>query len=170
MVLDVFGTVVAPGGAGIVIASMAGYFFPAFTTEQEHALANTPARELLELPYVSPDTVAEPAVAYGLAKQANHIRVRAASLVWGRRGARVNSISPGTIATPMGQQELDSPIGESIRGMVAASPAGRFGTPEEIAAATAFLLSPDASFITGIDLLVDGGVVAAFKSGGLTGK
>ena len=166
LVLDAFGEIIAPGGAGVVIASMAAHLYPALTAEQERALARTPARELLELPYVNPKSVTDSALAYGLAKQANHISVRVASIAWGRRGARVNSISPGTIATPMGHRELDSPIGEGIRGLVAASAAKRLGTPEEIAAAAAFLLSPEAAFITGTDLLVDGGVVAALRSGG----
>jgi NAD(P)-dependent dehydrogenase (short-subunit alcohol dehydrogenase family) len=165
MILDAFGEVIAPRGAGIVVASMAGYLFPVFTAEQERALAHTPAPELLTLPHVNPGTVTDSALAYGLAKRANHIRVQAASMAWGRRGARINSISPGRIATPMGHLELASPIGDGIRGMVAASATGRLGTPDEIAAAAAFLLGPDAAFVTGIDLLVDGGVVAALQSG-----
>jgi NAD(P)-dependent dehydrogenase (short-subunit alcohol dehydrogenase family) len=168
LVLEAFGEIIASGGAGVVIASMAGHLFPALTVEQEHALAHAPARELLEVPHVNPDTVTDSTLAYGLAKQANHINVRAASVSWGRRGARINSISPGTIATPMGHLELDSPMGEGIRGLVASSAAGRLGTPDEIAAAAAFLLGPEASFITGVDLLVDGGVVAALRSGGAT--
>ena len=166
LVLDAFGKIITRGGAGIAVASMAGYLFPAFTAEQVLALAHTPAHELLTLPFVSPATVTDTALAYGLAKQANHIRVQAASMNWGLRGARVNSISPGCIATPMGHLELASPVGEGIRGMVAASATGRLGTPDEIAAAAAFLLGPDASFITGIDLLVDGGVVAALRTDG----
>ena len=166
LVLDAFGEIIAPGGAGVVIASMAAHLYPALTAEQERALARAPARELLELPCVNPKWVTDSALAYGLAKRANHISVRVASIAWGRRGARVNSISPGTIATPMGHRELDSPMGEGIRGLVAASAAKRLGTPEEIAAAAAFLLSPEAAFITGTDLLVDGGVVAALRSGG----
>jgi NAD(P)-dependent dehydrogenase (short-subunit alcohol dehydrogenase family) len=165
LVLDEFGAVVAPGGAGVVIASMAGHMFPPLTAEQEHALAHTPPRELLQLEFVSPEKVTEPGFAYGIAKQANHIRVRAASAHWGRRGARINSISPGIISTPMGQQELASPVGDGMRSMVAMSATGRLGTPEDIALATAFLLGPDASFITGTDLLVDGGVIAAVKAG-----
>jgi NAD(P)-dependent dehydrogenase (short-subunit alcohol dehydrogenase family) len=165
LVLEAFGKVIAPGGAGVVIASMAGHQVPALTAEQEQALARTSARDLLELPHVNPDNVTNSALAYGLAKQANHISVRAASLAWGRRGARINSISPGIIATPMGHLELDSPTGQFIRRMVAASSAGRLGTPDEIAAAAAFLLGPDASFVTGTDLLVDGGAVAALRFG-----
>jgi NAD(P)-dependent dehydrogenase (short-subunit alcohol dehydrogenase family) len=147
---------------------MAGHQFPAFTAEQEQALALTPARELLELPHVSPGSITDSVVAYGLAKQANHISVRAASLAWGRRGARINSISPGVIATPMGHLELDSPVGQYIRDLVAASAVGRLGTPDEIAAAAAFLIGPEASFVTGTDLLVDGGVVATLRSGATT--
>lgn len=164
LVLDAFAKIIARGGAGIVIASMAGHLFPALTAKQVRALAHTPAHELLTLPFVHPGNVTDSALAYGLAKQANHIRVQAASVNWGLRGARVNSISPGCIATPMGHLELDSPIGDGIRSMVAASATGRLGTPDEIAAAAAFLLGPDAAFITGTDLLVDGGVVAALQS------
>ena len=166
LVLDAFGEIISAGGTGVVVASMAGYLFPAFTAEQAHALAHTPAPELLTLPHISPDTVSDSTLAYGIAKRANHIRVQAASLAWGRRGARVNSISPGCIATPMGHLELASPIGDGMRGMVDASAVGRLGTPDEIAAAAAFLLGADSGFITGIDLLVDGGVVAALQCGG----
>ena len=165
LVLQEFGEVVAPGGAGVVIASMAGHMFPPLTAEQERALAHTQAHELLGLDFVSPQRITDPGIAYGIAKQANHIRVRAASAQWGRRDARINSISPGIISTPMGHQELGSPVGDGMRAMVAASATGRLGTPDDIALATAFLLGPDASFITGTDLLVDGGVIAAIKAG-----
>ncbi|OBK25223.1 short-chain dehydrogenase [Mycobacterium asiaticum] len=162
LVLDEFGEIIAPGGAGVVIASMAGHMWPPLTAEQEKALAHNPPSELLELEFIS--KITEPNFAYPIAKQANHIRVRAASAQWGRRGARINSISPGIISTPMGQQELASPVGDGMRAMIAMSGTGRIGTPEDIAAATAFLLGSDASFITGTDLLVDGGVVAAVKA------
>jgi NAD(P)-dependent dehydrogenase (short-subunit alcohol dehydrogenase family) len=162
LVLDEFGEVVAPGGAGVVIASMSGSLVPPLPAEQERALAHTPAGGLLQLDFVK--KLSHPGFAYAIAKQANQIRVRAASAQWGRRGARINSISPGIISTPMSQQELASPVGDSMRAMIATSAAGRLGTPEDIAAATAFLLGPDATFITGTDLLVDGGVVAAAKT------
>ncbi|GAB7143320.1 SDR family oxidoreductase [Mycobacterium riyadhense] len=166
LVLHEFGEVIAPGGAGVVIASMAGHLFPPLTAEQQRALAHSPAPELLQLDFVR--NLDNPGIAYAIAKQANHIRVRAASTQWGRRGARINSISPGIISTPMGLQELASTVGDGMRSMIAMSGTGRMGTPDDIAAATAFLLGPDATYITGTDLLVDGGVVAAAKAGGPT--
>lgn len=164
LVLREFGEVVAPGGAGVVIASMAGHLVPPLSGEQEKALAHLPPDELLRLEVVS--GITDPNFAYPIAKRGNHIRVRAASAQWGRRGARINSISPGIISTPMGQQELASPVGDGMRAMIAMSGTGRIGTPDDIAAAAAFLLGADASFITGTDLLVDGGVVAALTVGG----
>ncbi|HEX9031164.1 MAG TPA: SDR family oxidoreductase [Streptosporangiaceae bacterium] len=168
LMLEVFGGVIAPGGAGVVIASMAAYMAAPLPAEQEAALAQTPARELLRLPFASPEAVTDPGMAYGLAKRANHLRVQAASVSWGERGARVNSISPGIISTPMSQQELGSASGQIMRAMLGASAAGRIGTPGDIAAAAAFLLGPESSFITGADLLVDGGVVAALRAGRLS--
>jgi NAD(P)-dependent dehydrogenase (short-subunit alcohol dehydrogenase family) len=105
----------------------------------------------------------DPGAAYAIAKRANQVRVEAASVTWGRRGGRVVSISPGVIATSMGQAELSGPFGDIMRDMVERSPTGRLGTAEDIAAAVEFLVSPAASFITGIDLRVDGGVVAALR-------
>jgi len=165
--LEEFGRVIAVEGAGIVISSMAGHLAPPLAAEQEKALAHTPADELLRLPVASPDNVTDPRVAYGIAKRANRLRVQAASVAWGQRGARINSVSPGIISTPMGQQELASEAGQGMRAMIDASAAGRLGTPDDIAAAVAFLLGPESTFITGTDLLVDGGVVAALRSGRL---
>jgi NAD(P)-dependent dehydrogenase (short-subunit alcohol dehydrogenase family) len=162
LTLDEFGAVIAPGGAGVVIASMAGHLFPSLTAEQEHALAHTSAAELLALPFLR--ELAEPGLAYGIAKQANLIRVQAASVNWGRRSARINSISPGIISTPMGRHELDSPLGDGMRAMIASSPSGRAGTPGDIAAAAGFLLGAEAAFVTGTDVLIDGGVVAAVRT------
>jgi len=160
-VLDEFERVIAPGGAGVVIASMAGHM-GSFPPEMEAALAATPAADLLSLPFLSPDAL-DPGAAYGIAKRGNSLRVQAAAVAWGRRGARVNVISPGIISTPMGQQELDGPHGAQMRGMIAMSGTGRVGTPDDIADAAAFLLGATASFITGADLLVDGGVIAAIR-------
>ncbi|MEV8146376.1 SDR family oxidoreductase [Specibacter sp. NPDC078709] len=168
-VLDAFGEVIAEGGAGVVIASMAGSFAAGrFPAEVESALALTPTDQLLSLPFWADPSFADAGTAYSVAKRANQLRVQAASLVWGARGARVNSISPGVISTPMGQQELSGESGQSMRAMVEASGTGRYGTPEDIAQAASFLLGSQASFITGADLLVDGGVVAAVKTGALS--
>jgi len=167
LVLEEFGRVVAPGGAGVVIASMAGHMAPPLTPEEEQQLATIPAADLLTLPIADSDTLTDPGLAYALAKRANHLRVRAASVPWGERGARINSVSPGIISTAMGRAELASPQGQFMRALVTASPSGRLGTPDDIAAAAAFLLGTDASFVTGTDLLVDGGAVAALRSGRL---
>ncbi|MCK9874264.1 SDR family oxidoreductase [Frankia sp. Ag45/Mut15] len=167
LVLDAFGPVIAPGGAGVIISSMAGHLAASLTPEQERELATTPTDQLLALPLLTPDPPLDPASAYGIAKRANHLRVQAASTTWGRRGARVNSISPGIIDTVMGRAELAGENGVFMRMMVDASGTGRLGTPSDIAAATAFLLGADASFITGVDLLVDGGVTGALLTGAL---
>ena len=167
LVFEEFGRVIAKGGAGLVISSMAGHMLPALTREQDKALALTPADELLDLPFLKGDAVPNSMVAYMMAKRANHLRVQAEAINWGARGARVNSISPGIIATPLAQHELNSPIGEGYRAMIAASPAGRMAPPEEIAVAASYLLGSDAGFVTGSDLLIDGGVVAAMLAGKL---
>ncbi|HVC69271.1 MAG TPA: SDR family oxidoreductase [Acidimicrobiales bacterium] len=163
--LEEFAHVVAPGGAGVVIASMAGHLGPAIPAEEESQLARTPAPELAALPALEASRHPDPGLAYAYAKRANHLRVRAASVEWGRRGARVNSISPGIISTSMGQAELEGPTGAFMRDMVGASGTGRLGTPDDIAAAVEFLVSPAASFVTGTDLLVDGGVIGAMTTG-----
>lgn len=166
LVLEAFGGVIAHGGAGVVIASMAGHMGVRLTPEQEGALGAVPADQLLDLPFVQ--EAATPATAYGFAKRANVLRVRAEALTWGRRGARLNAISPGIVATPMGRQELSGPSGGYIRSMIDGCPTGREGTPADIAAAADFLLGDSASWITGADLLIDGGVVAALMNGAIT--
>jgi NAD(P)-dependent dehydrogenase (short-subunit alcohol dehydrogenase family) len=167
VVFDEFERVIAPGGAGLVISSMAGHMMPALPVEQDKALAYTPSDELLDLPFLKGDAVPNTLVAYMIAKRANHLRVQAAAMSWGARGARVNSISPGIIMTPLARHELESEIGEIYRAMADASPAKRMAPPEEIAIAAAYLLGPDAGFITGSDLLIDGGVIAAMRAGKL---
>jgi NAD(P)-dependent dehydrogenase (short-subunit alcohol dehydrogenase family) len=167
LTLEVFGDVVEPGGAGVVISSMAGHFMPPIPQDVERQLATVPADELLGLPACGPAAITSSEAAYPFAKRANQLRVAAAASHWGRRGARINSISPGVIATAMGRRELAGPSGDSMRAMVNGSGTRRVGTPDDIAAATEFLLSPAAGFITGVDLLVDGGVVAAVRTGTL---
>ncbi|GAA4663799.1 SDR family oxidoreductase [Frondihabitans cladoniiphilus] len=160
IVLEEFATVIADGGAGVVIASMAGQTYPGLTPEQEFALATTDTDALLDLPFVA-EGIADPGAAYGLSKRANQLRVKYASIAWGQRGGRVNSVSPGIISTPMGQQELEGPSGVYMKAMIEGSGTKRIGTPADIANTVSFLLSSEASFITGIDVLVDGGVIAS---------
>jgi NAD(P)-dependent dehydrogenase (short-subunit alcohol dehydrogenase family) len=164
IVLDVFEAVVSPGSAGVVIASMAGSMGSPLSPAEELALANTPVEELLGLPFLGPDRIDNPGTAYSVAKRANQVRVQSASTLWGARGARINSISPGIISTRMGQEELATTNGEFMRMMIGLSGTGRIGTTTDIADAAAFLLGRNSSFITGTDLLVDGGVVGAIRT------
>ena len=160
LVLDAFGAVISPGGAGVFVASMAGTMAtldPGF----ERRLATTAPGDLLALAELAPGAVPDPATAYVVAKRANQLRVRAASLAWGRRGARVNSVSPGVIATPMGAAELEGPNGPVMRALLDGSGMGRIGTPEDIAGVVEFLVGRTAGYVTGTDVLVDGGVVAS---------
>jgi NAD(P)-dependent dehydrogenase (short-subunit alcohol dehydrogenase family) len=161
--IDEFGKVIEPGGAAVVIASMAGHMMPPPDPEVARQLASVPAEELLSLEACS--TITSSQMAYPFAKRANQIRVAAAAGMWGQHGARINSISPGVISTAMGRLELESESGTLMRAMVENSGLRRLGTPDDIAAATEFLLGPSASFVTGTDLLVDGGVVAAISTG-----
>jgi NAD(P)-dependent dehydrogenase (short-subunit alcohol dehydrogenase family) len=158
-VLDAFEAHVEPGTVAVCIASMAGTM-TTLAPDVLRLLAVTPTDQLAALPVLDPEAMS-PGIAYGVAKRANHARVQAASIPWGRRGGRVVSISPGVISTPMGQAELAGPFGEGMRAMIEMSGTRRIGTPDDIAAAVEFLVSSAASFITGTDLLVDGGVIAA---------
>lgn len=167
LILEEFGDVVAAGGAGVVIASQSGHRLPALTAEQNAALATTPADALLALPMLQPDRVTDPLHAYQISKRANSLRVMAEAVRWGKRGARINTISPGIIITPLANDELSGPRGESYRHMLAISPAGRAGTPDEVATVGALLMGPDGAFITGSDILIDGGVTAAYWYGEL---
>ena len=161
LILEEFAKIAKVGSVAICIASMAGHMTP-LPPELEALLATTPASQLASLPALDPANL-DPAAAYGVAKRANQLRVQAASVAWGQRGGRTVSISPGIISTPMGQAELAGPSGDTMRGMIAASGTGRIGTPEDIAGAVEFLISPAASFITGTDLLVDGGTIAGLR-------
>jgi NAD(P)-dependent dehydrogenase (short-subunit alcohol dehydrogenase family) len=163
--VDVFGQVIARGAAGLVIASQTGYMGPNMDDETETILATTPTEKLKDLPQLQPDKIDNVGIAYIMSKRVNQLRVRtAAATVWGDRGARINTISPGVIVTPLAYDEFAA-AGEGYQKMIDASPAKRTGSSDEIAAAGAFLLGPDAAFITGTDLLIDGGVIAAMKSG-----
>ncbi|MEV2193616.1 SDR family oxidoreductase [Streptomyces phaeochromogenes] len=167
-VLDVFARVIAPGGAGIVIASMAGHRESPYPREIEHALATTKTSKLLALPFLQPDRIGTSVHAYALSKRANSLRVQTAAAAWGKRGARVNAVSPGVIITPLALDELSGPRREWFENLREVSAAKRFGTSEEVATVAAFLLGREAGFITGADLLMDGGVTAALRTGELT--
>jgi len=131
------------------------------------ALATTATEELLGLPMLAPDQVTDPLHAYQLAKRGNSLRVMAEAVRWGKRGARVNTISPGIIFTPLAKDELTGPRGEGYRRMIELSPVGRGGTPDEVGAVGALLMGPDGTFITGSDFLMDGGVTASYFYGEL---
>jgi NAD(P)-dependent dehydrogenase (short-subunit alcohol dehydrogenase family) len=167
LVLEEFGNVIAPGGAGVVIASQSGHRLGALTAEQDRALATTPTDELLALPMLQPDQVTDPLNAYQLAKRGNSLRVMAEALRWAKRGARVNTISPGIIITPLARDELRGPRGEGYRRMIEQAPARRAGTPDEVATLAALLMGSDGAFITGSDFLIDGGVTASYVFGDL---
>src|SRR5215207_1652947 len=161
------GSVIAFGGAGVVIASQSGHRLGALTAEEDQALATTPAEELLALPMLQPDQVRDSLHAYQLSKRGNSLRVMAEAVRWGKRGARVNTISPGIISTPLAKDELSGPRGECYRRMIELCPAGRAGTPDEVGTVGALLIGPDGAFITGSDFLMDGGVTAAYRFGEL---
>ena len=170
LVLEEFGRVIARGGAGVVIASMSGHRPPALSAEQNALLATTPVEELLALPMLQLDKVTDPLNAYQISKRGNSLRVMAEAVRWGKRGARINTISPGIIITPLANDELKGPRGAGYRRMMELCAAGRAGTPDEVGTVGALLLGPDGAFITGSDFLMDGGVTAAYWYGELAPK
>jgi len=167
LVLEEFSNVIGHGGSGVVIASQSGHRLPPLSVEQNKALATTPVEELLSLPFLQPDRLIDTLHAYQISKRGNSLRVAAEAVRWGKRGARINTISPGIIMTPLAKDELAGPRGEGYRRMIAISPAGRAGTPDEVATVAALLMGPDGGFITGSDFLMDGGVTAAYWYGEL---
>ena len=167
IILEEFGSVIAAGGAGVVIASQSGHRLPALTPEQDKVLATTPAEELLALPMLQLDQVRDSLHAYQLSKRGNSLRVMAEAVRWGKRGARINTISPGIIITPLAKDELSGPRGDGYRRMIELSAVGRSGTPDEVGTIGALLMGADGAFITGSDFLMDGGVTAAYWYGEL---
>ena len=167
VVLEEFGNVIARGGSGVVIASQSGHRLPALSADEDRALATTPTDELLSLPMLQPEQVTDSLHAYQLAKRGNSLRVKAEAVRWAKRGARVNTISPGIVITPLAKDELNGPRGAGYRRMIELCPAGRAGTPDEIGTLGAFLMGPDGAFVTGSDFLIDGGVTASYFYGDL---
>lgn len=162
--VDAFGQVMAPGGAGLIISSQTGYMYPIpYETEQE--ILNTPTEKLTELSIVKDVAMQNSGWAYMIAKRVNHLQaMKAAATTWKARRARINTLSPGIIVTPLAYDEFAA-SGEGYQRMIDASAAERSGTSDEIAEAGAFLLGERAGFITGTDLLIDGGTIAAIRTG-----
>lgn len=170
VILEEFRNVIEYGGSGVVIASMAGHRLAPLTIEQNKALATTPADELLSLPMIQPEKMENSGQAYMISKRGNSLRVLAEAVKWGKRGARLNTISPGIIITPLAKDELNGPLGDGYRRMLSISPAGRAGTPDEVAHVAALLMGTEGAFITGSYFLMDGGVNAAYWFGELSPK
>lgn len=167
LVLEEFGKVIVKGGSGVVIASQSGHRLGALTEERNTALATTPADELLSLSWLQPDQVTDPLNAYQLSKRGNSLRVMAEAVRWGKRGARINTISPGIVITPLARDELTGPRGEGYRRMIELCPVGRAATPDEVGNVGALLMGTEGTFITGSDFLMDGGVTASYRYGEL---
>jgi NAD(P)-dependent dehydrogenase (short-subunit alcohol dehydrogenase family) len=170
LVLAEFGGVIGEGGSGVMIASQSGHRLPPLSVEQNNALATAPVEDLLNLPMLQPDQIKDTLHAYQLSKRGNTLRVMSEAVRWGKRGARLNAISPGIIMTPLAKDELTGPRGAGYRRMIEGCPAKRAGTPDEVGNVAALLMGPDGAFITGSDVLMDGGVTSSYWFGDLAPK
>lgn len=167
VLLEEVGKVIAPGGVGVTISSQSGHRMKQLTPEEDEQLACTPTEELLNLPLLQPANIRDTLHAYQLAKRCNEKRVMAQSVLWGEKGARINSISPGIIVTPLAIDEFNGPRGDFYKNMFAKCPAGRPGTADEVANVAELLMSGKGAFITGADFLIDGGATASYFYGPL---
>ena len=167
VLLEEVGKVIKEGGAGVTISSQSGHRMPALTPEEDEMLACTPAEELLGLGFLQPENIRDTLHAYQMAKRCNEKRVMAEAVKWGEKGARINSISPGIIVTPLAIDEFNGPRGDFYKNMFARCPAGRPGTADEVANVAELLLSGKGAFITGADFLIDGGATASYFYGPL---
>ena len=165
VLLEEFGKIIAEGGSGIVISSQSGHRLGNLPQEQSDLLATTPVDELMQLPFLT--EITDTLKAYQYSKRCNVLRVMYEATRWGKRGATINSISPGIIITPLANDELHGPRGEGYRNMLKASPAGRAGTPDEVGDLAEFLMSSRGRFISGADFLIDGGTTASYWYGDL---
>ena len=165
VLLEEFGKVIAEGGSGVVISSQSGHRLPALPEEQNAALATAPTEELLALPFLA--SITDTLKAYQYSKRCNVLRVMGEAPKWARRGATINSISPGIIITPLANDELRGPRGDGYRRMIAGMPARRAGTPDEVGDLAEFLMSSRGRWITGADFLIDGGCTASYHYGEL---
>ena len=167
VLLEEVGKVIKPGGVGVTISSQSGHRMPALTPEEDEQLATTPTEQLLSLDILQPQNIRDTLHAYQMAKRCNVKRVMAEAVKWGERGARVNSISPGIIVTPLALDEFNGPRGDFYKNMFAKCPAGRPGTADEVANVAELLMSSKGAFITGSDFLIDGGATASYFYGPL---
>lgn len=167
VLLEEVGKVIASGGVGVTISIQSGHRMKQLTPEEDEQLACTPTEELLDLPLLQPENIRDTLHAYQLAKRCNEKRVMAESVKWGAKGARVNSISPGIIVTPLAIDEFNGPRGDFYKNMFAKCPAGRPGTADEVANVAELLMSRKRAFITGSDFLIDGGATASYFYGPL---
>ena len=167
VLLEEVGKVIQAGGVGVTISSQSGHRMPALTPEEDEQLAVTPAEELLSLNILQPENIKDTLHAYQMAKRCNEKRVRAEAVKWGEKGARINSISPGIVVTPLAIDEFNGPRGDFYKNMFAKCTAGRPGTADEIANVAELLMSDKGAFITGADFLIDGGATASYFYGPL---
>ncbi|MBS4698474.1 SDR family oxidoreductase [Aeromonas media] len=165
VLLEEFGKIIGEGGSGIVISSQSGHRLGNIPPEESEQLAMTPTEELLALPLIQ--GIDDTLKAYQYSKRCNVLRVMYEATAWGKRGATVNSISPGIIITPLANDELKGPRGEGYRTMLGLCPAGRAGTPDEVGDLGEFLMSHKGRFMTGTDFLIDGGTTASYWYGEL---
>lgn len=167
VLLEEVGKVIKEGGVGVTISSQSGYRMPALTADEDEQLACTPTEELLSLGILQPQNIRDTLHAYQMAKRCNVKRVMAEAVKWGERDARINSISPGIVVTPLALDEFNGPRGDFYKNMFAKCPAGRPGTADEIANVAELLMSERGAFITGVDFLIDGGATASYFYGAL---
>lgn len=167
VLLEEVGKVMKEGGVGVTISSQSGFRMPALTAKEDELLATTPADELLTLPMLQPENIRDTLHAYQMAKRCNEKRVMAEAVKWGKRGARINSIAPGIIVTPLALDEFNGPRGDFYKNMFANCPAGRPGTADEVANVAELLMSDKGAFITGSTFLIDGGATASYYYGPL---
>lgn len=167
VLLEEVGKIIKHGGVGVTISSQSGHRMPALTPEQDALLALTPTEGLLSLDMLQEENIHDTLHAYQMAKRCNVKRVMAEAVKWGERGARINSISPGIIVTPLALDEFNGPRGDFYKNMFAKCPAGRPGTADEVANVAELLMSGKGAFITGADFLMDGGTTASYFYGPL---
>jgi NAD(P)-dependent dehydrogenase (short-subunit alcohol dehydrogenase family) len=167
VLLEEFGKVIKEGGTAVTISSQSGHRMPALSPETDRQLATTPTEELMNLEVLRTENIKDTLHAYQMAKRCNVKRVMAEAVKWGERGARINSISPGIIITPLALDEINGPRGDFYKNMFAKCPAGRPGIADEVANVAELLLSKSGAFITGADFLIDGGATASYFYGPL---